>query len=58
MSLWFCVPAHGRYELTRICLEQLRRTCDALPYEATAVVIADDENLHTAYELGFAHRPP
>ena len=54
MSLWFVVPAHGRYELTRICLEQLARTCDALPYDATAVVVADDANLHTAQALGFA----
>ena len=54
MSLWFVVPAHGRYELTRICLEQLRRTCDALPYDATAVVVAEDQNLYTAADLGFA----
>ena len=53
MTLWFVVPAHGRQELTRICLTQLRRTCDALPFDATAVVVADDENLRTAYELGF-----
>lgn len=55
-SLWFIVPAHGRVELTRICLRQLRRTCDALTAEgidATAVVIADDENLLTAREFGF-----
>lgn len=51
------VPAHGRLELSRICLRQLRRTCDALAdydIEATAVVIACDENLDTARELGFA----
>jgi hypothetical protein len=55
-SLWFVVPAHGRLELARICLRQLRRTCDALEQEgveATAVVIADDENMDTAHELGF-----
>jgi hypothetical protein len=55
-SLWFVVPAHGRLELARICLRQLRRTCDALEQEgveATAVVIADDDNLDTAHELGF-----
>lgn len=55
-SLWFVVPAHGRAELARVCLRQLRRTCDALSVEgieATAVVIADDENLSTAEELGF-----
>jgi hypothetical protein len=55
-SLWFVVPARGRLELARICLTQLRRTCDLLEAEgvrATAVVIADDENLDTARELGF-----
>jgi glycosyltransferase involved in cell wall biosynthesis len=56
-TLWFCVPANGRAKLARVCLRQLRRTCDALAdhdIEATAVVIADDENLDTAAELGFA----
>jgi hypothetical protein len=56
-TLWFCVPAHGRAKLTRICLEQLRRTCDALAgcgVEASAVVVADDENIKTARGLGFA----
>jgi hypothetical protein len=55
-SLWFIVPAHGRLSLSRVCLRQLRRTCDSLcenGVEATAVVIADDENLDTARELGF-----
>jgi hypothetical protein len=56
-SLWFVTPAHGRAKLAAICLRQLRRTCDALTAngtEASAVVIADDENLHTARTLGFA----
>jgi hypothetical protein len=56
-SLWFVVPAHGRVELARICLTQLRRTCDLLEQEgirASAVVVADDENLDTARNLGFA----
>ena len=56
MMLWFLVPAHGRYDLTAVCLRQLRRTCDALTeggIEASAVVIADDENLDTAREFGF-----
>lgn len=55
-SLWFIVPAHGRAQLAAICLRQLRRTCDALRengVEATAVVIADDENLDTSRALGF-----
>ena len=56
-SLWFCVPAHGRHRLTGICLRQLRRTCDQLEREgvtATAVIVADDENLGFAKDLGFA----
>lgn len=56
-SLWFVVPCHGRVDLARVCLRQLRRTCDALVdhgIEATAVIVADDENLTTAHELGFA----
>jgi hypothetical protein len=56
MVLCFVVPAHGRLSLSAICLRQLRRTCDSLTEEgisATAVVIADDENLDTARELGF-----
>lgn len=56
MTLWFVVPAHGRLALSAICLRQLRRTCDALTgegIEASAVVIACDENLETARELGF-----
>jgi hypothetical protein len=55
-SLWFVCPAHGRLELSRICLRQLRRTCGQLAehgVDATAVVVADDENLDTAAELGF-----
>lgn len=55
-SLWFVVPAHGRLELSRICLRQLRRTIDDLEAEgidASAVVVADDENLDTALDLGF-----
>lgn len=56
-SLWFVVPAAGRLGLTAICLRQLRRTCDALQghgVDASAVVVADDENLDAAAELGFA----
>lgn len=55
-SLFFVVPARGRLEKTRVCLRQLRRTCDALAemgIEATAAVVADDENLDTACECGF-----
>lgn len=56
-SLMFVVPAHGRAQLARICLKHLRHTCDQLAehkIKASAVVIADDENLDTARELGFA----
>ena len=56
-SLWFVVPAHGRLELARICLTQLRRTCDELTHhgiDASAVVVADDDNIETADDLGFA----
>lgn len=56
LSLWFCVPVHGRLPLALICLRQLRRTCDALTeegIEATAVVIADRENLDALPDLGF-----
>ena len=51
------MPAHGRLRLAQICMRQLRRTCDALQTEgidAAAVVVADDENLDVAAELGFA----
>ena len=56
-SLWFVCPAAGRAELASICLRQLRHVCDQLEREgirASAVVVADDENLDTARELGFA----
>lgn len=55
--LVFIVPAYQRFELTRLCLEELVETCAELGrihrIDATAVVIADDENLKTASELGF-----
>ena len=55
--LMFVVPAYRRFALTGICLRQLRRTCDALEdngIKASAVVVADDDNLTTARDLGFA----
>ena len=51
------MPAFRRFELTRVCLTQLRRTCAELAdrdIAATAVVIADDQNLDVADLLGFA----
>jgi hypothetical protein len=55
-TLWFIVPAHGRVTLTRVCLRQLARTCEELGehgIRASAVIVADDENLETARELDF-----
>ena len=55
--LAFVVPAHGRFELSAVCLRQLARTCAELAdhgIRATAVVVADDENLDVAANLGFA----
>lgn len=55
-GLWFLVPAHGRVALTEVCLRQLARTCQTLTengLQASAVVVADDENLETAKALGF-----
>jgi len=57
VRVWFLVPVHGRFELTRVCLRQLARTClsaDEYAIEATAVVVGDDANLDVASELGFA----
>ena len=58
-SLWFVMPVHGRLPLARICLEQLRRTCDALLVEgiaASAVVVTDRPSLQQldVGSLGFA----
>jgi glycosyltransferase involved in cell wall biosynthesis len=55
-TVFFVVPAHGRLEKTAVCLRQLKRTCDALSeqgFDASAVVVAQDENLETAKGLGF-----
>ena len=58
-SLWFVVPVHGRLPLARICLRQLRRTCDALITEgvdASAVIVSDRDALEylDVTGLGFA----
>lgn len=55
-TVCFVVPAHGRYDIARACLRQLARTCENLAsssIDATAVVVADDDNFDTARELGF-----
>lgn len=54
--LMFIVPAFGRFDLTAVCLRQLRRTCDALAghgIHADAIVVADDGNLDIARLLDF-----
>lgn len=54
--LVFCVPAHGRFEMTEACLHGLAATCEDLDdygIAATAFVVADDRNLEVAERLGF-----
>jgi hypothetical protein len=56
-SLWFVVPAWQRVELGRVCLGHLAKVCAKLTQggiDASAVVVADDENLETARKFGFA----
>lgn len=56
--LVFVTPAWRRYEMTRLCLGQRRWACEklsALGVRATSVIVADDENLDIAEELGFHH---
>ena len=56
-TVWFVVPVHGREALTRVCLRQLRRTCDAAAahnVDASAVIVGDDASVDVAEELGFA----
>lgn len=55
--LWFVMPVHGREQLTRICLRQLARTCEAAAHygiDATAAVIGEGNILPFARKLGFA----
>lgn len=54
-SLWFVVPAHRRLRLSRACFAALRATCgrlDELGINASAVVVAEDDNLQAAREQG------
>jgi hypothetical protein len=56
VSLWFVTPAHRRYALTAVCLDQRRQVITALAehgIDARCVVVANDENLDTARGLGF-----
>jgi hypothetical protein len=54
-TLWFCVPVHGRLPLAKICLRQLRRTCDALykdGVDASAVIVSDHDALEELDVVG------
>jgi hypothetical protein len=56
MTVYFVTPAWQRFELTRVCLEQRRRSMDFLVergVEARCVVIANDQNADTAEAMGF-----
>jgi hypothetical protein len=56
-SLWFVVPAHRRYKLSAACFQALAHTCRqlaALDVDASAVVVADDDNLAAARDAGLA----
>jgi hypothetical protein len=53
-SLWFVVPVHGRLNLTKICLGQLRHTISELRdhgVDAHAVVISDATTLRQLHLL-------
>lgn len=50
--VWFVTPVYQRIPLTAICLEQRARMLAALPFEAQAVVIGDDESVDLAESLG------
>lgn len=55
MRLMFVMPAHGRVNLTRVCLYQLSRVIAQLGHAdipAGAVVIAEDANFKTAEDCG------
>jgi hypothetical protein len=55
-ELWLVTPAFQRLAMTAVCLRQRRELCDALSdagIAATCVVVANDENLELAAELGF-----
>jgi len=57
MRLVFVQAAWRRYEVTRLALAQRAHLCGELAgrgIEATAVIVADDDNLAIAAEFGFA----
>lgn len=50
------MPAHGRLVKTALCLRALRSVCGKLTedgLDASCIVVADDENLALAEEVGF-----
>lgn len=56
VSLWLVSAAWGRYPTTRVALSQRRHLCDQLAnlgIDAHGVIVADDDNLTIADELGF-----
>jgi hypothetical protein len=56
-TLWFITPAFRRAELSAICFAQRAAAIETLAgygIDASACVIADDENLDLADEYGFA----
>lgn len=57
MDVWFVTPAYQRYELSAICFEQRVWAIEQLAkhgISAQCVVVADDDNLRLASDLGFA----
>src|SRR3990167_7736133 len=52
--VWFITACFGRFEITRLCLEQRALVLEefrAMGYEAHCVVAGDDENLDIAREF-------
>lgn len=55
ISVWIVSPAHGRFAVTRLALEQRRRLCQDLAargLDAQMLITAEDENLDIAREYG------
>lgn len=55
ISVWIVSPAHGRFAVTRLVLEQRRRLCRDLAVrgiDARMLITASDENLDLAREYG------
>lgn len=55
VSVWIVSPAHGRFAITRLVLEQRRRLCRDLAargLDAQMLIAASDDNLDLAREYG------